>query len=97
MKNLSKTVKILGVFIFILVGCAVFVSITNSSKGSELVAIEKEIAMVERDNRELTTKIVKETSLTKLMDRVPEMKMEKPEELVYLTNEKVELSYAKQN
>lgn len=99
MKKLSKTAKILGVFMIILIMGTIFVSISYSSKGSELLMIEREIAQVERENRDIKTKVIKETSLTKLTEAVDGLELVKPEEaaVVYLSFEQFDLSYAKSN
>jgi len=99
MKKLSKTAKILGILMIVLIMGTVFVSISYSSKGSELLMIEREIAQVERENRDIKTKVIKETSLTKLTEAVDELELIKPEEtaVVYLSFEQFDLSYAKSN
>jgi cell division protein FtsL len=97
MKKLSKSAKVAGLILIILISGSIFTTITYSSKGSELVSIENQISDVDRENREIKTKIIKESSLTKLGDSAEQMKMIEPENIVYLSYEKLDLSYANSN
>lgn len=87
-KNDQKTrVKMLPVglaMLMVLVVVGVAVSIGLSSKGSELLRLEKMISEVNTRNREIKMEMVSESSLTKIAQRADQMGMIKPEKVIYL-------------
>ena len=62
----------------------VLVVIASSTKGARLLELEEEVGALERENRELTSKLVSNTSLLLVEEKSQELGMIKPENVVYL-------------
>lgn len=72
------------IFILLLVSGIVFVSIKASSQGARLVEIEKEIQMLEEQNKKLKNKMITETSLQYLSKVAGAIEFSDPSKIIYL-------------
>ncbi|KKQ75625.1 MAG: hypothetical protein US96_C0008G0011 [Candidatus Woesebacteria bacterium GW2011_GWB1_38_5b] len=62
----------------------VFLSIGSSSQGAQIIDVERKIKILEDENRQLTQTLVIKTSLTKVSERVEELNLVRPTQVVYL-------------
>ncbi|KKS80020.1 MAG: hypothetical protein UV56_C0030G0005 [Candidatus Woesebacteria bacterium GW2011_GWC1_43_10b] len=72
------------VLLGVLMSAVVLVVIASSTKGARLLELEEEVGALERENRELTSKLVSNTSLLLVEEKSQELGMIKPENVVYL-------------
>jgi cell division protein FtsL len=73
-----------GLILFILVMGSVIVSVKGASKGAELVKLEREILLVEQENRDLRANMLSHTSLSRIEEEAPNRGLIKPEHIVYI-------------
>lgn len=73
-------------FIVFLVG-TVFFAIESATTGSEIVSLEREGAILSQENRELSDRIIKASSLSAVQTKAAEFNFAKPEKIVYLSGE----------
>jgi len=62
----------------------VIVSIQAASLGSELMQIEKQISLIETENRKLMSQTIEETALTRVRQKAQELGMVKADDVYYL-------------
>ena len=80
--NIKSTKSIVIVF-FTLICATVFFAIATSGKGAQIVAIEREIASLEQENRELESHIVAHNSLRKIADEAANSGLIKDTKILY--------------
>jgi hypothetical protein len=88
-KNHINIIKInknnlVWILVFILFSLHVFFAVQSSSTGVDISYIEDEISELEKENEEISIKLVKSTSLTKLSQASEEMGFTKIENTLYL-------------
>lgn len=79
--------KILSVFVFgaILIVLA-FATVEMATSGAELGNLEKKIAEVSQENKDLSRELVKNSSLNSFSEEADLLGFQKPSEIVYITN-----------
>ena len=90
----QKKLSLLGVRVPLVFACYIVASVVLSvlmaifaaGKSSELIIIEKAIALAERENKDMTYLLVKETSLSYINEKVETLALEPPDEVIYLNN-----------
>ena len=79
-------IPVLFFVMFALLGIAtVLVGVETSLNGVRYLAIEKNINLLEAQNRELSEKLISETSLKKTAEEAVNLKFTKPTNIIYLT------------
>lgn len=73
----------------------VVVAIGSSSKGAELVHIEKQIKSAKTFEKELMEDLAEGTSLTKVATLAEESEMIKPENIIYISSESLGIETSK--
>lgn len=93
-KNLEKSkvfglkiTSFFGAILGILVVATVFVTIETSAAGVELSMLEKEEALLYKENVELRSKIVQSTSLSKVNEAAKDLDLKKASKIIYITEE----------
>lgn len=92
---MTKKINILGisvpitlvVLLSIFAAVTVFTAVEQSTKGAELVYLERKSANIEAENKELASKLVMDSSLSKVADEASASGLTKPDKILYLTNE----------
>lgn len=79
--------KIIYIVIASLFSLTVFLAIGSSGKGAKLQSLESEIRKLEEENRDLTTTLVSNSSLTQVEEAVSSLGLVKPKAVVYLNRE----------
>lgn len=74
-------------FIISVVAVVIVTAIGVSSKGVELDAVEQEIADTKAQNKELSEKVIKGSSLISLYQKSDELGFVKPEHVLYLNHD----------
>lgn len=65
----------------------VIVAIGSAAQGAKLMSLESQIRQVEQTNKELTEKLVNNTSLTGVTQTADELGLATPTQVIYLTND----------
>jgi cell division protein FtsL len=87
-KFTKRRLATLGItFVMCTVAIVIVTAIGVSSKGVELHALEQEIDQINTENKLLSEKIVRGSSLTSLYDSTAELGFEKPENIMYLNQD----------
>jgi len=92
---MNKKIKILGINIpltviaslSILAGVTVFTAVEQAAKGAELVYLEAKLDKIAGDNKELASKLVMDSSLSKVSDQASASGLVKPDKIMYLSSE----------
>lgn len=87
-----KAIRVLGieipifavVLLSVFAALTVFIAVEQSTKGAELVYLEKKSEVLTGANKELSSKLVMDSSLSKVSDQASHSGMIKPEKTVYL-------------
>lgn len=94
-KREVKKISLLGIevsvafasLLLFLFGATIFLAIESSSQGAQLIALERDAQLLEAENRQIEAQIVSQSSLAKVAGMIEELKMVKPEKIVYLNRE----------
>lgn len=92
---MKRKINILGfeiplitlILLAVLGGVTVFNAVEMATKGAELVYLEQKADRLTAENKEIESKLVAGSSLTKVSDKAVELGMVKPDNIVYLTSE----------
>lgn len=92
---MTKKINILGINVSMMLvvlmslfaAVTVFTAVEQAAKGAELVYLEKKSEAVEAENKELVSKLVADSSLSKVSDEASASGLTKPDKIMYLTNE----------
>ena len=87
LKTKSRFQFMLVGYLILLVCATVFFAISASTYGATLRSVEKEIAALEKENRQLSEEVVAASSLIKTAPESEELGLVTPHEVIYLTNE----------
>lgn len=75
------------VFIAVFAGLTVFIAVEQAAKGAELVYLENKGNKIIAENKELNSKLIMDSSLSKVADQASASGLTKPDKIMYLTNE----------
>ncbi len=92
---MNRKIKILGigipltviVFLSILVAVTVFTAVEQAAKGAELVYLEAKGDKIAAENSELSSKLIMDSSLSKVAEEASVSGLIKPDKIMYLTSE----------
>lgn len=92
---MKKRINILGINIPILLilllsafaAVTVFTAVEQAAKGAELIYLEKKGDGLIAENSELSSKLIMDSSLSKVADEASASGLAKPDKIMYLTNE----------
>jgi hypothetical protein len=92
---MNKRINILGINIPLMLivllsafaAVTVFTAVEQAAKGAELVYLETKVNNLVTENKELSTKLVRDSALSKVSDEASGSGLTKPEKIMYLTNE----------
>lgn len=87
LKTKSRFQFLLVLYLVFLVAATVFFAISASTYGVALRGIEKDIATIEKENRQLAEEVVAAASLTKTAPQSESLGLITPQTVIYLTNE----------
>ena len=87
MKVHKKIPFIIAILFLVPLFFVIVTAIRTSSKSAELIAIEGEITEINEQNKILKSKIITDTSLTKLRDQINKSVYKSPDATVYLSDE----------
>lgn len=90
----NKKFNVLGVRVPLVFACfivcsiilSVLMAIFASGRSSELMAMEKAISQIERENKDVVYILINETSLVHITEKVENLAMRAPQEVIYLNN-----------
>lgn len=91
----GKKVNILGINVPILLiilisafaAVTVFTAVEQAAKGAELVYLENRGDQIASDNQDLSSKLIMDSSLSKVADQASASGMIKPDKIVYLASQ----------
>ena len=84
-----KITSFFGIILGVLAVATVVVTIETSAAGAELAELEKEEALLGKENVELKGKIVQSTSLTRISEAAEELELKKASKIIYITEEEI--------
>ena len=92
---MKKKINILGinvplmviVFLSVFAAVTVFTAVEQAAKGAELVYLENKGNKIMAENKELSSKLIMDSSLSKVADEASASGLTKPDKIMYLSNE----------
>lgn len=81
-KKLTKLIIPLGIA-FIVV--TVYLTIQTATAGAKIANLEQKQEELAKENRELSDKLIRTSSLTKISEKADELGFVKPSDIIYLT------------
>ena len=92
---MKKKINILGinvplvviVFLTIFAGATVFTAVEQATMGAELVYLETKGSKIAGENKELSSQLVMDSSLSKVAEEASASGLTKAENIMYLTSE----------
>jgi hypothetical protein len=67
---------------------AVFHAVESATQGAKLIALEEKVSKLNKENKDISDKLIQETSLSETQDKVEELGYTKPAQIIYITPEK---------
>lgn len=82
--SISRETNLFIVLIVVMGLSVVGATIASSSFGARLVSLERQISQVEKENQEISSKLLNGTSLTQIAEKSKELGMVKPTTIIYI-------------